>query len=179
MAESASDPLLKLKEVRFGLDVAESDGTLDNLGSTYSVDNNVIYDGLSRPGTRIVSFAPILKHGVFPLASILERITKIGDEAFGRPVEVEFAVRLPQRPEETAEFGFLQIRPLVLSREGEELRMEDVKPERLVCQSSPEVLGNRTGARSTRRYRGRLSPLRASAQSGRGPGRGQLQCEAE
>jgi CheY-like chemotaxis protein len=139
--QSTSDPLLEFKEVRFGLDVAESDGTLDNLGSTYSVDNNVIYDGLSRPGTRIVSFAPVLKHGVFPLASILERITKIGDEAFGRPVEVEFAVRLPQRPGETAEFGFLQIRPLVLSREGEELRMEDVDPERLICQSS-QVLGN-------------------------------------
>jgi hypothetical protein len=114
---------------------------LNNLGSTYSVDNNVIYDGLSRPGTRIVSFAPILKHGVFPLASILELLTRIGDDAFGRPVEVEFAVRLPQRPQETAEFGFLQIRPLVLSREGEELRMEDVNPERLVCHSS-KVLGN-------------------------------------
>jgi len=139
--QSARDPLLELKEVRFGLDVAESDGTLDSLGSTYSADNNVIYDGLSRPGTRIVSFAPILKHGVFPLASILERITKIGDEAFGRPVEVEFAVRLPRRPKEPAEFGFLQIRPLVLSREGEELRMEDVNPERLICQSS-KVLGN-------------------------------------
>ena len=94
--DSASDPLLELKEARFGLDVAESDGTLNNLGSTYSVDNNVIYDGLSRPGTRVVSFAPILKHGVFPLASILERLTRIGEEAFGRPVEVEFAVRLPR-----------------------------------------------------------------------------------
>jgi CheY-like chemotaxis protein len=139
--ESATDPLLEFKEVGFGLDVAESDGTLDNLGSTYSVDNNVIYDGLSRPGTRIVSFAPILKHGVFPLASILERLTKIGDEAFGRPVEVEFAVRLSRRPKEPAEFGFLQIRPLVLSRESEELRMEDVSPDRLVCHSA-KVLGN-------------------------------------
>jgi CheY-like chemotaxis protein len=140
-AGPVSDPLLEFKEARFGLDVAESDGTLNHLGSTYSIDNHVIYDGLSRPGTRIVSFAPILKHGVFPLASILERLTRIGDEAFGRPVEVEFAVRLPQRPQETAEFGFLQIRPLVLSREGEELRMEDVNPDRLVCQSS-KVLGN-------------------------------------
>jgi len=96
---------------------------------------------LSRPGIRVVSFASILKHGVFPLASILGRVTRIGDEAFGRPVEVEFAVRLPQRPQETADFGFLQIRPLVLSRESEELRMEDVSPDRLVCQSS-KVLGN-------------------------------------
>jgi CheY-like chemotaxis protein len=139
--DAVSDPLLELREACFGLEVAESDGTLNNLGSTYSVDNNVIYDGLSRPGTRIVSFAPVLKHGVFPLASILERLTRIGDEAFGRPVEVEFAVRLPQHPQETAEFGFLQIRPLVLSREGEELRMEDVTSERLICQSS-KVLGN-------------------------------------
>src|SRR6202521_59088 len=139
--DPVSDPLLELREARFGLDVAESDGTLNNLGSTYSVDNHVISDGLSRPGTRIVSFAPILKHGVFPLASILEQLIRIGDEAFGRPVEVEFAVRLPQTPQETAEFGFLQIRPLVLSREGEELRMEDVNPDRLVCHSS-KVLGN-------------------------------------
>jgi CheY-like chemotaxis protein len=137
----ASDPLVEFKEARFGLDVAEADGTLNNLGSAYSVDNNVIYDGISRAGTRIVSFAPILKHGVFPLASILERLTRIGDDAFGRPVEVEFAVRLPRTSQETAEFGFLQIRPLVLSREGEELRMEDVNSERLVCQSSM-VLGN-------------------------------------
>jgi CheY-like chemotaxis protein len=134
------DPLSQLREVRFGLDVAESDGTLNNLGSTYSADNHVIYDGLSRPGTRIVSFAPILKHGVFPLASILERLMKIGEEAFGRAVEVEFAVGLPKTLE-AAEFGFLQIRPLVLSREGEELRMEDVNPDQLVCQSS-KVLGN-------------------------------------
>jgi hypothetical protein len=139
--DSAPDPLLELKEAHFGLDVAEADGTLNNLGSTYSLDNNVIYDGLSRPGTRVVSFAPILKHGVFPLASILDRLTRIGEDAFGRPVEVEFAVRLPETPQETAEFGFLQIRPLVLSREGEELRMEDVDPERLVCHSS-KVLGN-------------------------------------
>src|SRR5579863_553433 len=139
--DPASDPLLELKESRFGLDVAESDGTLNNLGSTYSVDNHAIYDGLSRPGTRIVSFAPILKHGVFPLASMLERLMKIGEEAFGRAVEIEFAVRLPRTPEETADFGFLQIRPLVLSREGEELRMEAVNANQLVCQSS-KVLGN-------------------------------------
>jgi len=135
------DPLADLRELRFGLEAAESDGTLHNLGSTYSLDNNVIYDGLSRPGTRIVSFAPVLKHGVFPLAAILEQLIRIGEDAFGRPVEAEFAVCLPKNPADSAEFGFLQIRPLVLSREGEELRMEDVSPERLVCHST-KALGN-------------------------------------
>jgi hypothetical protein len=63
------------------------------------------------------------------------------EDALGRPVEIEFAVQLPRRPEETANFGFLQIRPLVLSRESEELRIENVDPARLVCHSS-KVLGN-------------------------------------
>src|SRR6516164_3147303 len=74
-----------LREVRFGLDVAERDGTLYSVSSTYSADNHAVYDGVSRPGTRIVSFAPVLKHEVFPLASLLEQLTKIGEDAFGRP----------------------------------------------------------------------------------------------
>jgi CheY-like chemotaxis protein len=130
-----------LREVSFGLDVAEADGTLQMLGSTYSVDNHAVYDGLSRRGSRVVSFAAILKHGAFPLPEILDQLMRIGEDALGRPVEIEFAVRLPQRPDEPADFGFLQLRPLVLSREGEEIRMEDVEPQRLVCQSA-QVLGH-------------------------------------
>jgi len=52
----------------------------------------------------------MLKHGLFPLATILETLVKSGEEALGIPVEIEFAVRLPQRPGETAEFGFVQVR---------------------------------------------------------------------
>lgn len=140
-ADHPRHSLAELREVSFGLDVAENDETLHSVGSTYSVDNHAVYDGISRPGARIVSFAPILKHGVFPLAGILEQLTKLGEDAFARPVEIEFAVRLPQNPAQPADFGFLQIRPLVLSREGEELRMEDVSPDRLICQSA-KVLGN-------------------------------------
>ena len=47
----------------------------------------------------------------------------------------------PRQADEAAEFGFLQLRPLVLSRGGEEIRLESVEPERLVCQSS-QVLGH-------------------------------------
>jgi CheY-like chemotaxis protein len=139
--EPRRDATSELREARFGLDAAEADGTLHNVGSTYSVDNHIVYDGLSRSGTRVVSFAPILKHGVFPLAAILEQLMRVGEDGFGRPVELEFAVRLPESSGEPAEFGFLQIRPLVLSREGEELRMENVNPDELICQSN-KVLGN-------------------------------------
>ena len=71
---ASGDPERELRESRFDLEVAEADGTLFALGSTYSHENNAVYDGLSRPGVRLVSFAPVLKHGVFPLAEILEAL---------------------------------------------------------------------------------------------------------
>jgi CheY-like chemotaxis protein len=130
-----------LHEMRFGLDAAEVDGTLLAVGSTYSVDNHAVYDGVSRPGVRIVSFAPMLKHGLFPLATILETLVKSGEDALGIPVEIEFAVRLPREPGEAAEFGFLQVRPLTLSRDHHDLSVGNVDPRKLLCQSS-KVLGN-------------------------------------
>ncbi len=145
------------QERRFGLDAAESDGTLQAVASTYSRDNHAVYDGMSRAGARIVSFAPMLKHGTFPLAEILDVLVRAGEDALGHPVEIEFAVRLPQQagalfpqtPGQTpgqvsghaAEFGFLQIRPLTLARDSEDLALDDVRPERLICLSS-KVLGN-------------------------------------
>jgi CheY-like chemotaxis protein len=134
------DPTQGLREVRFSLRAAEDDGTLHAVGSTYSRDNDAVYDGLSRSGARLVTFAPVLKHDVFPLAPILEQLAHVGEDALGQPVEIEFAVSLaPGDPR--AEFGFLQIRPLVMSREGEELRMEEVDSSQLLCRSTM-VLGN-------------------------------------
>jgi CheY-like chemotaxis protein len=135
------DPADDLREVAFPIRAAEADGTLHMVASTYSVENHAVYDGLSRPGARLVSFAPILKHGLFPLPQILEQVMTIGEDAMGRPVEIEFAVRMPKRAGEDAEFGFLQMRPLVMSREGEELSMGTVAPDRLICQSA-KVLGH-------------------------------------
>ncbi len=140
-AVPADEPANSLREIAFDLAVAERDGTLQPVASTYSVENHAVYDGLSRQGPRVVSFAPILKHGMFPLPQILDRLMRIGEEALGRPVEIEFAVRLPQSADEPADFGFLQLRPLVMSREGEDIRIEEVEAGQLICQSSV-VLGH-------------------------------------
>ena len=128
-------------ERRFSLDAAESDGTLRAVASTYSRDNHAVYDGVSRPGARIVTFAPMLKHGTFPLAEILDVLVRAGEDALGNPVEIEFAVRLPRQAGQVADFGFLQIRPLTLARDSEDLSLDDVQPEQLICQSGM-VLGN-------------------------------------
>ena len=145
---ASRDGVSALREARFTLRDAEADGTLQAVASTYSRDNDAVYDGMSRAGARIVTFAPVLKQEVFPLAPILQQLARVGEEALGQAVEIEFAVSMARREMgedeasgAVAEFGFLQILPLVLSREDEELRMGDVNAADLVCRSSM-VLGN-------------------------------------
>jgi hypothetical protein len=129
------------QETSFGLDAAEADGTLAALASTWSAENDAVYDGLSRPGVRLVSFAPLLKQRTFPLAGILERLLEVGAWGMGAAVEVEFAVTLSVPSGQPREFAVLQLRPLALSREREVLEIGGVEPSRVVCHSS-QVMGN-------------------------------------
>jgi hypothetical protein len=128
-------------EVSFGLEVAEADGTLAALGSTYSPENDAVYDGLSRQGVRVVTFAPVLKHGSFPLAEVVDAIMEMGAAGMGNPVEIEFAVSLKPPPGQPPEFGFLQMRPLALTHETEELELGGVEEGAVLCRSQ-RVLGN-------------------------------------
>jgi CheY-like chemotaxis protein len=127
--------------VKHGLDQAEKDGTLRYAGSTYSSENDTISDGLGRSGVRLVTFAPILKDKIFPLPQIVEQLLDIGKSGMGAPVEMEFAMNLSVQKGMPREFGVLQVRPMVLSRESEVLNVEDVQEEDLICRS-PQVLGN-------------------------------------
>jgi CheY-like chemotaxis protein len=130
-----------MREEVFDLSVAEADGALEAVGSTYSPENDAIYDGLSRPGPRVVTFAPILKHGRFPLAEVVDTLMKTGDEGMGVPVEIEFAVSLACGPDRRCEFGFLQLRPLALTREFDTLELGEVDEAAVLCRSE-RVLGN-------------------------------------
>ena len=134
--ESTKDPLVK----RYELVESEADGTLYSVGSTYSTEDEAVYDGISRDGIRVVTFSPILKHKMFPLPEILNMLLGLGTWGMGSPVEIEFAVNLSVPPNKRKEFAMLQMRPLVISKELDELKV-DFKPEELICQSS-QVLGN-------------------------------------
>ena len=127
------------------LSVAERDGTLKYVGSTYSHENLTIYDGISRAGHRIVTFAPVLRHKLFPLPEILKHLLDLGTWAMGTPVEIEFACNMSVTPGEPKEFGLLQMRPLVLRHEHELLNFKDVDKEKLICKSD-KVLGNGVGS---------------------------------
>ncbi|MBS1262599.1 MAG: Prodigiosin synthesizing transferase PigC [Calditrichaeota bacterium] len=121
------------------LATALADGTLNVIGSIYSHENRAVYDGVSRDGMPLVSFAPILKHRLFPLASLLRTFLNISERGVSRPVELEFAVNYSVENGER-EFVLLQLRPLVLSQEQESLDLDGVDERAVLCRSD-KVLG--------------------------------------
>jgi CheY-like chemotaxis protein len=120
---------------------AEEDGVLFYLGSTYSLQNHTIYDGVSRPGPRIVTFAPILKNDLLPLPEILDRLMNLCRQGMNGPVEIEFAVKASVPAGQRAEFFLLQMRPMVIEQEFERLSILDTHRDDLILRSNT-VLGN-------------------------------------
>lgn len=82
------------------------------LCSTYMPEEHRIRDIASDSGYPVLTFAPVLKHKLFPLSEILEDVLALGQEGMGCPVEMEFSVNLPQSKNEKASFNILQIRPM-------------------------------------------------------------------
>jgi hypothetical protein len=100
--------------VRLDLQAAEAHGTLGAVASTYSPDNDAVFDGISRQGIRLVTLGPILKTGAFPLPRILAHLLTLGSRLMSCPVEIEYAVNLHPDREGPPELAFLQIRPMVI-----------------------------------------------------------------
>ncbi len=123
------------------LERAEADGTLAAVASTYMPDNDAVYDGISRPGVRLVTMAGVLKTSMFPLPELLQDILELGSRGMAAPVEIEFAAGPKAREGRPAEFAVLQIRPMVVGREEIDLDRRVDDPERVIVYSE-SVLGN-------------------------------------
>lgn len=99
---------LKVKE-------AERDHSLNYIASTYDPYDQVIRDGIYDGGRKVITFASVLQHGVFPLPKLLQLSMKYGAESMRRPVEIEFACNINQ--DRTGALYLLQIRPIVDSKQ--------------------------------------------------------------
>ena len=91
---------------------AEKDDALQYIASTYDPYDMVIRDGIYPGGRKVITFANILQHDVFPLSRILQLSQEYGQREMRRPVEIEFAVTLNQK-EKSGTFYLLQVRPMV------------------------------------------------------------------
>ena len=99
---------LKVKE-------AERDNSLNYIASTYDPYDQVIRDGIYDGGRKVITFASVLQHDVFPLPRLLQLSMKYGAESMRRPVEIEFACNINQ--DRTGALYLLQIRPIVDSKQ--------------------------------------------------------------
>jgi hypothetical protein len=111
------------------------------VASTFDYNNNVLRDGINHPGTRIITFANVLQHKLFPLASILNTLLDLGQYEMNNPIEIEFAANLETPPGTPKIFNFLQIRPIVHTDETSIISLKEIKPEETIVYSE-SALGN-------------------------------------
>ncbi|MBR6082018.1 MAG: pyruvate, phosphate dikinase, partial [Salinivirgaceae bacterium] len=84
-----------------------------HLASVYNADNDTVRPGTDGYGPRVLNFADILQYNYFPLAETIDTILATVRDAFGSPVEIEYAVNLTPGLDGKPSFYLLQIKPLV------------------------------------------------------------------
>ena len=118
------------------LEEAEEHGTLDQVVSVYSPDNDRVYDGPGREGIPLVTMSGVLSGYGFPLAETVGFLLDVGKAGFTCETEIEFAVNLSRRADEPHELAFLQIRPMVFGGTVEDVDLGKVEPAGAVLISN-------------------------------------------
>ena len=133
-----------VKETEFmslaNLKDADYDDTLKYIGSTYDAKSDRIVMGCGNDGPRVINFAQLLSMNEFKFNDLMNTILKVSEEAIENPVEIEFAVTIP-RVENKLHFGFLQVRPMVVSDEVVDLKTDELYAEDVLL-ASKRVMGN-------------------------------------
>ena len=117
---------------------AAKTGALKYLVSTFDLYDGLIRDSDMGKGRKLVTFANVLKHGVFPLAEVLDFMLSTGQYEMGRPVEIEFAGNINHTKGAHGEKGtvyWLQIRPIVDKKEMLDDKILEVPDEKLILRS--------------------------------------------
>lgn len=124
------------------LDIADfEDSTpVKMLASTYIPEEERIRDTAHVPGPKVILFAPVLKHKLIPLASVLGDVLKLAEKGMGGPVEIEFAVKLFEDSRKP-EFHLLQLRPMSARADLNQVSIEEDDLKNAVCIST-HALGN-------------------------------------
>ena len=103
------------------------------VGSTWDRENMRIVDSTFPEGPKFITFASVLKYGMFPLAKIITRLLDIAREEMKCDVEIEFAANLEASP---AVFNVLQIRPISTDSRYSEVDWSKVDQSRAWLRSS-------------------------------------------
>jgi hypothetical protein len=119
---------------------AEEDGVLAEIASTYDPQFDRLTIGTGSRGPRVLNFAPMLQIRDIPVNDLVRHLLRICEEAFANPVEIEYAVNIGVKSGK-AEFGFLQVRPMFISRDEVQVGEDELLADNAVV-ASEQVLGN-------------------------------------
>jgi hypothetical protein len=127
--------------VKSDLKAAEYDDTLSGIASTYDPRRDRLVPGTAAEGPRVVDFAPLLVHSNTRLNDVIQELLSVGERTLGEAVEIEFAINLPRKNTSGTRFGFLQLRPMLLSTEEVDVGDDELaRPD--VLLASNRVMGN-------------------------------------
>nr|WP_154668457.1 MULTISPECIES: PEP/pyruvate-binding domain-containing protein [Bacteroidales] len=115
---------------------AEKDGSLRLMVSTFDPYDQIMRDGYYDGGRKVVTFANILQHDAFPLAELLSMMLEFGSKEMGRHVEIEFAGTLPSEENKQGTLYWLQIRPIVDTKEMRDDEVFDLPDEQTILKSN-------------------------------------------
>ncbi len=136
------DPTQEAEYLQEGsLPDAEADGVLPAIASTYEPQSDRVVMGTGSPGPRILTFAPLLDLGLLPVNEVIAGLLETCQEALDSPVEIEFALDIEGTSELRGRLGFLQVRPMLLSRDDVHVEEHELA-ETGVIVASDQVLGN-------------------------------------
>ncbi len=116
------------------------DKVLNYMVSTYNAANEMLIDNNIGRGRRVVTFANVLRDKVYPLAQSIDFMLTTGQNAMGRPVEIEFSGEIDiQHGAKGANKGriyWLQIRPIIDRKDMVENTMLNATDEELILRSN-------------------------------------------
>lgn len=136
----AYDPMKETEHlVENHITEAEQDRSLRNLASTFDMQSGRLVMGVSKQGPRLLNFAPILRLGEIPLNELLKELLAVCEKNEGAPVEIEFAMTFSETGPH--QFGFLQVRPMVVSHDIVDVDENEMTSEHTLLASN-KVLGN-------------------------------------
>ena len=113
-----------------------STGALKYMVSTFDYMDQVIRDSEFGDGRRVVTFANVLQHNVYPLAPAVDFMLTKGQSEMCRPVEIEFAGIIDETGNSKGKIYWLQIRPIIDKKDLVDESMFDVDEENAILKSN-------------------------------------------
>ncbi len=128
--------------LNLNLSDADYDNTLNLIASTYDSNSNKIVMGVGIDGPRVINFSQLLHMNEFGFNNFIKKIVKVCEESYNGPVEIEFAITINKQTQRLF-FGFLQVRPMVVSDEVIKINDDELVDE-LNLVATDRAMGNGT-----------------------------------